>query len=543
MKSESNSYNSLEISEEKELQQDINHNNENIKENSSSLKLYIISNKTEILNILSLIIIGIFIFIALIYCFGDEFTPPNGRLWSVSILWLTSYCFSYICIKASIPPLLGMLISGILLKNLPSYPVDSLPTSWASTIRVCGLALILIRSGLNLDIPAIIKAGWVCFRLTIMPGVTEALLLSGLGVILFDMPYILALSMGFILAAVSPAVVVSGMFELESKGYGVKEGIPSLIIASASFDGVVAISGFSICIASAIPSSSASNDTIIDNLNGIFNFIGGIIVGYIAGYIISLTILWNSQIKRTVVTLAVGLMCSFIGTWYGYGGGGALAGLVMAVVGAKNWRVGIPMSLSDGPNLVASTQVGHELAKIWNIFAQPLLFAVIGSSVNFRSIDMDIIPLALLAVMCGMLLRVCMAFTATYGAGFNLKTRIFIALSWIPKATVQAALGSVPLDLVLSKMSPTHPDYDKYVKWGNDIVVIAVVAILITAPIGLIVFDKLGPLWLEKKEEIDDDIDNINEVIEVNEINMINVDNLSQASLEEGNNNNNNNNI
>lgn len=344
------------------------------------------------------------------------------------------------------------------------------------------------------------------------------------------MPYILALSMGFILAAISPAVVVSGMFELESNGYGVQEGIPSLIIASASFDGVVAISGFSICIASAIPSNS-DNNNIIDNLDGLFNFIGGIIIGYFAGYIISLTILWNSQIKRTVITLSVGLMCSFIGAWYGYGGGGALAALVMAVIGAKNWRIGYPLSLSEGPNLVANKEVGIELAKIWNILAQPLLFAIIGTSVDFRSIDMDIIPLALLTVFSGMILRVFMAFIATCGAGLTLKARFFIALSWIPKATVQAALGSVPLDLIVSKMSPNHPKYNNYVKWGNDIVVIAVLAILITAPIGLIVFNKLGPIWLDKKDEnvIDIVINNINE------IKMNNIDDLAQIKLEEGN--------
>lgn len=105
MKNESINYHNIEISEEKQYQHD---DNQIIQVNS-----FIISNKKEILNTISIIIISIFICIALIYCFGDEFIPPNGKLFSLTILWFTSVSFSHICSKTSIPPLLGMLISGI----------------------------------------------------------------------------------------------------------------------------------------------------------------------------------------------------------------------------------------------------------------------------------------------------------------------------------------------------------------------------------------------------------------------------------------------
>lgn len=460
-----------------------------------------VSNERKIYDKLSIILLGLFTYIACVFCFGINDTLPANvsRLWSVGIIWLVSYLTGYVFQKLDIPPLLGMLISGILLKNFPGYPVDGLPSTWSSTIRTFGLSLILIRSGLELDVPALIKAGWVCFRLTFFPGVTEAFVIGGVGVILFDMPFILALSLGFILAAVSPAVVVSGMFDLQSRGYGVEQGIPSLIVAAASFDDVVAISGFSVCIAAAIVTNS--DHGIIGKLHGVINLVGGIAAGVIAGYLISLTTFWNTKLKRTIVTISVGLMCAFVGSHHDYDGGGALAGLMMSVVGSKNWKSGTPKNWSEGPNVVANHEVEHDVARLWNTFAQPLLFGVIGSSVDFRSIRMDIIPLAIIAVLIGMVARVSMAFLSTAGVGLELKARMFIALSWIPKATVQAALGSVPLEMVLASMSKDDPKYDQYVEWGNTILVIAVTAILITAPIGLIVINKLGPVWLTRQDD------------------------------------------
>jgi len=115
---------------------------------------------------------------------------------------------------------------------------------------------------------------------------------------------------------------------------------------------------------------------------------------------------------------------------------------------------------------------------------------------DFRRLPPSTIPQAILVTFIGVCVRTPVALLSTYGVGLSLKERLFIALSWIPKATVQAALASVPLDMVLDSMSEADEGYAEYVKWGKDILTTAVFSIILTAPIGLIVIAQLGPAWL-----------------------------------------------
>jgi NhaP-type Na+/H+ or K+/H+ antiporter len=400
-----------------------------------------------------------------------------------------------------VPALLGMLLSGLMLKNLPGDPVQNFPDTWGTTLRALGLSLILMRSGLELDIPALKKQGWVAARLTVMPGVCEAFTIAGANAVIFGMPFALALAGGFVLAAVSPAVVVSGMFDLQSRGYGVAKGIPSLIVAAASFDDVVAISGFSMCIGVAVESGG---DPILGAMHGPINVIGGLTLGYLGGHLCGCSRVWNTPGKRSAIMIATGLMFMFSAEKLAYTGGGAMAGLVTGVFASMAWQSGKMGILSSGPSARSHHEVEHSIAKLWNYIAQPILFGVIGVSVNFREIDADIIPLGIAVVCIGMCVRVPVAFFVTQGKGLTSIERAFIGLSWIPKATVQAALGSVPLDLIRTNLDEDDPDYDKYERWGSVILVTAVMSILVTAPIGLVAISVLGPRWLERREsEVD----------------------------------------
>ncbi|CAE7737422.1 SLC9B2, partial [Symbiodinium microadriaticum] len=161
------------------------------------------------------------------------------------------------------------------------------------------------------------------------------------------------------------------------------------------------------------------------------------------------------------------------------------------------WQNGWCGAMSTGPSNSYHHEVEHHVAKLWDYIAQPLLFGIIGASVDFRELDMSVIPKALLVVVVGMCVRVPVAFLVTAGKDLSFKERAFIGLSWIPKATVQAALGSVPLDLIREKMNEDDPDFDKWNRWGEEVLVTAVVSILLTAPIGLICISKLGPMWLK----------------------------------------------
>lgn len=442
--------------------------------------------------------LGLWFFVMLLFGLGFDFMLPGGAGWSVFLIWASSFCAGKIMEYWSIPGLLGMLISGIILKNLPGELVDGLPDTWAATLRSFGLSLILMRSGLELDIPALKKQGWVAARLTVLPGVCEAFAVSVANMLIFGMPFALGLSGGFILAAVSPAVVVSGMFFLQANGYGVKQGIPSLVVAAASFDDVVAISGFSMCIGLAV---EGGEDPLLGALHGPINVIAGGLLGYVGGHIVGCSRIFNSDNKRAMAMIVIGLTFMFVAAQLHYTGAGALAGLVTGVFASISWQTANMGWLSSGPLKHSHHEVEHSVARLWEMFAQPVLFGIIGASVDFSVIDASVIPSAIGVVLAGTIIRIPVAFLATGGKGLSFWERAFIGLTWVPKATVQAALGSVPLMLVHEAYEKDHPDFEKYERWGEQILVTAVISILMTAPIGLIVIAKLGPRWLEKSED------------------------------------------
>ena len=174
--------------------------------------------------------------------------PQNGTGWALFITWLGANALGKVLGYIGLPPLAGQLLGGVLLRNLRIFHEAALTSHWKATIRSFGLGVIMMRSGLELDVDAIRRAGAVSLRLTVMPGVSEAVAVGVVATYVFAMPFMLSLSLGFILAAVSPAVVVVGMFDLHQRGFGTKKGIPSIVVAAASMDDIVAMLGFSVCI-------------------------------------------------------------------------------------------------------------------------------------------------------------------------------------------------------------------------------------------------------------------------------------------------------
>jgi len=449
------------------------------------------------------VVIILMVFLTLVFMLGDQFMLLGGPGWSIFLLWFCSLVCGIALKKLQIPPLLGNLVVGLILKNMPGKLVDGMPAEWATIIRGTGLSLILMRSGLELDIPAVARQGWIAARLTFCPGFMEAMVIGGVAVAYWDFPPAMGFSLGFILAAVSPAVVVGGMFDLQKRGYGIAKGIPSLVVAAASFDDVVAISGYSIAIGFAI--SSAGGSKVWQALEGPTEVVIGVVVGVIGGTFCGMTRMFSSSAKRILICLFMGFSQMYIASRFHASGAGALAGLVTTITASYIWQnnslndydlfkwLGVAV---DRKNHEWHHDTEHVFATLWDKIASPLLFGIIGASIDFSKLDMKIIPDALLIVFSGMCIRVPTAFLVTGGKNLTFWERLFVGLAWIPKATVQAALGSVPLDLILTTMDKNDKDYELYKSYGERILVTAVVAILVTAPIGLICINALGHKWL-----------------------------------------------
>ena len=203
------------------------------------------------------------------------------KLW---YLWLTSIIGGYVMRLFQLPPLFGMILASVIVTN--SSENVRIPDTWGETITSSGLAIILLLSGLELDLNGLKKSSKQAMRLTCIPGIVEAIISGLLAVLIFGFPFWLGLSLGFILAAVSPALVVVGMLKLQHKGYGVSKGIPSLVIAAASFDDIVAITGFSFFIGLAIQSD---HSTLLHSaLHGPLSVIIGVGIGVLGGTLLSM---------------------------------------------------------------------------------------------------------------------------------------------------------------------------------------------------------------------------------------------------------------
>ncbi|KAK7254389.1 lithium:proton antiporter [Aureococcus anophagefferens] len=412
---------------------------------------------------------------------GKLMLPRNGPGWALFVTWLGANVCGKVLGGVGLPPLAGQLLGGVALRNLRVFHASALTGHWKAAIRSFGLGVIMMRSGLELDVDAIRRAGAVSLRLTVMPGLSEALAVGVVASYVFAMPFMLSLSLGFILAAVSPAVVVVGMFDLHQRGFGTAKGIPSIVVAAASMDDIVAMLGFSVCIGLA-----GGHGTVVENAtHGPISVVVGALYGVLGGGLVGLTSLWDRPWKRTVATLLTGLLPMFVAEKLHAHGGGAIGALTTGLVGALAWKrggllkSGIVARLSSGPDEHHAHVVEHDLATLWSVLAQPLLFGAIGSELNFRRMAPLTIAKALLVIGVGVGVRLPAAYAATGDSGLT-----FVERAFVPKATVQAALASVPAQII---------DSDSR---GDAILTTAVLSILLTAPVGSVFIQKLGPKWL-----------------------------------------------
>ena len=467
---------------------------------------------------------------------GGLLAPRAGPGWAIFCVWLFASATGRALAWLGLPPLAGQLLGGALARNSRAFRGAALTHAYKATIRAAGLGTIMTRSGLELDVGAIRRAGRVAARLTVLPGVSEALAVGVCARWIFELPFVLALALGFILAAVSPAVVVVQMFDLHERGYGVAKGIPSIVVAAASMDDVVAMLGFSVCIGLA----GGAGNVYQKALAGPAAVVAGALYGCAAGALLGATKLWDADWKLTAATLVLGLLPMFVAERLHAHGGGAIGALLVGVVGSWAWRrrrpawlaagaereallreeadLGAALGTPDGDARAAADrlrEVGKKLDAIgrsdaddahkshlveanigllWTWLAQPLLFGVIGTELNFHRMAPAVAGRALVVVGVGLLVRIPAAYVAVhFDDRLKFREKAFVALAWLPKATVQAALASVPAEVVDDR------------RRGEAILTTAVLAILATAPLGSLFIQRFGPRWLEREDDAADD--------------------------------------
>ena len=395
---------------------------------------------------------------------------------SFGLIIIFGLIFGFFCKKLKIPALIGMLFTGIILGPNVLNLIDSKTLNISSELRQIALIVILIKAGLSLDISDLKRIGKSAILLSFLPASFEILAYFIFARIFFKIRSVDALLMGSVLAAVSPAVVVPRMVKLIEEKRGVEKSIPQMILAGASCDDIFVLVLFS----SFLSMAKGEDVSLISLANVPISIILGIIVGAIIGYILYIVFEFfykKGDMIRNSTKLIIILAISFLLV--------AMENILKDKIAFSSLLAVIAMScvFKIKANDEVSSRLSEKFGKLW-IFAEVLLFVLVGAEVNifyirklgFTSIIM--IFLALIIRSLGTLLSISTS-------NLNKKEKLFTVFSYMPKATVQAAIGAVPLANWLSS--------------GEIILSMAVLGIIITAPIGAIFIDNFNQKLLDWK--------------------------------------------
>lgn len=396
-------------------------------------------------------------------------------LTSLSLIFLVGLAMAAICQRIKVPRIIGMLLTGIILGPFVLDALDLSILNISAELRQMALIIILIKAGLSLNITDLKKVGRPAVMMACVPACMEII-----GYFLFA-PKLLGVSsmeaavMGAVLAAVSPAVVVPRMIYLIENKYGVDKSIPQLIMAGASCDDIFVIVLFS-TFASMAQGGSAK---VLDFVNIPISIILGILLGAFAGYILSLffetAYLHNHLVRnsmKVVIVLGVSFMLMAIEIWAK--GMVSVSGLLAVVSMACVLKIKSVSSVSQ--------RLSEKFGKLW-IAAEVILFVLVGAAVDIRyTLDAGIVAVGMIFI--ALVFRSVGVMICMLGTQLTFKERLFCVISYLPKATVQAAIGSVPLSLGLP--------------CGKIVLSVAVLSIIITAPLGAFGIDMGHKLLLEK---------------------------------------------
>ncbi|OCN05751.1 potassium transporter [Erysipelotrichaceae bacterium MTC7] len=382
-------------------------------------------------------------------------------LTSFAYMFLLGIIFSAICKKLHLPSLIGMMATGMLLGPYVLNCIDGQILEMSDDLRQIALIIILTRAGLSLNLQELKSVGRSAILMCFVPACFEIIGVMLIAPPLLHISLLDAAILGSVLAAVSPAVIVPRMIQIMNNGYGTKQGIPQMVLAGASVDDVFVIVIFTACTTLA----TGNHVDATSFINVPISILLGIAVGFLVGYL--LTKLFQILHLRDTIKIVILMSTAFL------------------LLQIQDQFPNIPFSalLAIMSMAIATNQFYSTLASrlqfrydhLW-VVAEFVLFILVGASINISYIQ-TIGVLAILLLLFGLLFRMVGVLICLVKSKLNRKERIFTMIAYTPKATVQAALGPIPLSMGLA--------------CGDLVLAVSILAILLTAPLGAFAIDSL----------------------------------------------------
>ena len=399
-------------------------------------------------------------------------------LTSLSFIFLVGLAMGAICQKLKLPRIIGMLATGIVLGPYVLDLLDPSILSISSDLRKMALIIILLKAGLSLNLEDLKKVGRPAIMMAFVPATFELIGYLVFAPLILGITRVEAAVMGSVLAAVSPAVVVPRMVQLMENKYGTEKAIPQMIMAGASCDDIFVIVLFTTFLSMAQGGSA----DIKAFVNIPISIILGIILGAIVGYLLYLFFetayakkhyVRNSM--KVIIVLGFSFLLIAIEGWLE--GKIAVSGLLAVV----SMACGLKMKCTS----FVSKRLSEKFGKLW-FAAEVILFVLVGAAVDIRyTLDAGLAAVAM--IFAALIFRSFGVWLCTVKTSLTLKERAFCVIAYLPKATVQAAIGSVPFAAGLP--------------CGKIVLSVAVMAIIITAPLGAFGMDFTYKKFLHKESE------------------------------------------
>jgi NhaP-type Na+/H+ or K+/H+ antiporter len=390
-------------------------------------------------------------------------------LTSIALILLSGLFFSFIFTKMKLPGLLGMILVGIALGPHAMNLIDTSILNISADLRQIALVIILTRAGLSLNLTDLKKIGRPAVLMCFVPALVEMVGTIIFAPMLLGITHLEAAIMGSVIAAVSPAVVVPRMIKLIDEGYGKDKSIPQLILAGASVDDVFVIVVFTVLTAFASTGEITGTSFIQIPLSIILGFLLGVIVG------LCLVSFFRKVHIRDSVKVMIILSISFLLL--------ELENRLEGIIPVSGLLAIMSMGITLNQKYdVLSKRISIKYNKLW-LCAEVFLFVLVGIAVDIKY-AFAAGAASVVVVMLALVFRMTGVFLSLVKTDLNKKERLFCMLSYTPKATVQAAIGTIPLAMGLD--------------CGSIVLTVAVISILITAPFGAICIDKLYKSMLKK---------------------------------------------
>lgn len=383
-------------------------------------------------------------------------------LTSLSLIFLVGLVMGAICQKLKLPRIIGMLLTGIVLGPYVLDFLDPSILSISADLRKMALIIILIKAGLSLDLKDLKKAGRSAILMSFVPASCEIIGYILLAPVILGINHAEAAMMGAVLAAVSPAVVVPRMVMLIEKRYGTAKAIPQMILSGASCDDIFVI----VLFTTFLNVAQGGKANVMDFVNIPVSIILGIILGIVTGLWLYLFFETSYARKHTVRnSMKVIIVLGFSFLLIAIEGKVSVSDLLAVVAMACTLKFKCVPAVS--------ARLSEKFGKLW-LAAEVILFVLVGAAVDIRYTLKAGLP-ALLMILTALVFRAAGVLLCTVKTNLTWKERLFCVIAYLPKATVQAAIGSVPLAAGLP--------------CGQIVLSVAVLAIIVTAPLGAIGID------------------------------------------------------